>query len=185
MFMDVEAGAFVAYDTELGGEGVGVGRPIVRCVCGTEGGDSERPVLDAGEVKRAVEPKGYGDGIYWAANGGVGGSDSDWNEESDSVGDGVRCEVMGAKLMQFSAKWTRLVRLRFEGIIAWAGGGWRDDMDGGFAGIREKGMAADVLRASKPDAPNGDTICFPASQTYARLQSDTLAGALCGSRRDA
>lgn len=82
--MLVGAGVFVAYDNiELGGDGVGVGRPVVRCVGGTECGESDRPVLGVGDVKRAVEPKGYGDGIYCTATGGVGGSDSDWNEASE------------------------------------------------------------------------------------------------------
>jgi hypothetical protein len=49
--MLVGAGVFVEYDNmELGGEGVGVGRPVVRCVGGTECGESDRPVLGVGDV---------------------------------------------------------------------------------------------------------------------------------------
>jgi len=63
MFMLIGAGDFACV-TELGGDGVGVGRPVERRVGGAEAGDSERPWLNAGEVKRVVEPNGYGDELY-------------------------------------------------------------------------------------------------------------------------
>jgi hypothetical protein len=73
--MLIWAGDFACV-TEWGGDGVGVGRPVERRVGGAEAGDSDRPWLDAGEVKSAVEPNGYGEGIYWIVIGGVGGSAS-------------------------------------------------------------------------------------------------------------
>jgi len=60
--MFVGAGDF-AFVTEFGGDGVGVGKPVERRVGGAEAGDSDKPWLDAGEVKSAVEPNGYGDEI--------------------------------------------------------------------------------------------------------------------------
>ncbi len=50
--------------------------------------------------------------------GGSASSEIDWNDESEWVGDGVR----RAKVMQSSAKWTRLFWLRLEEVIVSGGG---------------------------------------------------------------